>query len=281
MGNWDVDVDGNIDANKTLNLLTLTGANSIIGRAVVIHNATDNCAVTTSAGGRLAFCVIGISNMTNNMAASGATVVNATCVMMPTSAAVVGQSPMGQVWFTQMGNNVVVKAHFTGISNSHGFHVHQFGYTTADGTGSGGHWNPAGVNHGIPTSGFARHTGDMGNIFYYVSTDAYYSLTNDLLTLSGANSIIGRMVHIHQNIDNCGGLVGNAGSRIGQCVIGIANPGSLLTLPDGVPATQDSSACASTVYMTSHMHTDEADMGAVMNIIPSIVLVVLLVVAFI
>jgi len=67
-GNWQVDAQGTIAASKDLNLLTLTGANSIIGLAVVVHNMTDNCTDISSAGKRIGWGVIGIANVAGNTA---------------------------------------------------------------------------------------------------------------------------------------------------------------------------------------------------------------------
>lgn len=68
---------------------------------------------------------------------------------------------------------------------------------------------------------------------------------NDMLSLSGANNIIGRMVILHEKQDVCTQPVGDAGSRYAQCVIGIANPASNTPAnwPAGVPNTQDFTAC--------------------------------------
>jgi Cu-Zn family superoxide dismutase len=281
MGNWDVDATGNINQNKTLDLLSLTGLTSIIGRAVVIHNLTDNCVNVSSSGSRLAFCVIGIANMANNSAASGVDVVNATCIMRPTNTSTIEQKPLGQVWFIQTGNSVEVRAHITGITGPHGFHLHNYGTIAADGLGSGVHWNPDKNIHGIPNSNIPRHDGDMGNIFYYSNNAAYYTYTNDKLYLSGVESIVGRMVHIHMNFDNCNDPIGKAGDRIGQCVIGIANPATpALVLPDGVPSIQDIHNCisANTMIQTTEAPTDaatDASTNAVMNIIPSFAFAIL------
>ena len=46
----------------------------------------------------------------------------------------------------------------------HGFHVHEFGDESGtDAAMAKGHYNPAGVAHGLPPS-VPRHNGDMGSI---------------------------------------------------------------------------------------------------------------------
>jgi Cu-Zn family superoxide dismutase len=278
MGNWDVDSTGNVFQNKTLDLLSLHGANSIIGRAVVIHNDTDNCISVSSSGARLAFCVIGIANRAENNASVGATVVNATCIMKPTNTSTAGQMPVGQVWFIQGTYSVEVRAQITGMTGTHGFHVHQYGTVATDGLASGVHWNYGTYTHGIPQSGLSRHNGDMGNIYYYSAGTAYYSFDNDMLNLNGIESIVGRIVHVHQNPDICTPPIGLAGNRIGQCVIGIANPTTTpIALPVGVPTIQAVHTCFNSTTAPVQSATIPADnTNVAVNAIPSIVFAVVL-----
>jgi len=290
MGNWWVDENGSISESKNISdMISLSGNNSIIGRAVVIHSATDDCGTASSSGSRLAFCVIGIHNMTNNAASVAYKPPVATCIMTPTSSATEDQSPMGKIWFIQTASGVEVRANISGINGTHGFHIHTSGYITADGLGSGLHYDPEGMSHGIPSGVNPRHVGDMGNIYYYdpITNDAYYSFLNDKLSLSGVNSIIGRMVHVHMDPDVCLTANGKAGSRIGQCVIGIANPASMpVVLPQGVPTTQDYQACDSTAMAnpqttanpetTAVIPQTESNDNAVGNVIPSIVFMIVL-----
>lgn len=42
MGNITTDADGTATYDQTLDLIQLFGAKNVIGRAVVIHDATDN-----------------------------------------------------------------------------------------------------------------------------------------------------------------------------------------------------------------------------------------------
>jgi Cu/Zn superoxide dismutase len=49
----------------------LSGNQSAIGRAIVVHAATDDCVTIPSNGARLAFGVIGIANVAGNIAEQG------------------------------------------------------------------------------------------------------------------------------------------------------------------------------------------------------------------
>lgn len=75
---------------------------------------------------------------------------------------------MGYVWFTQKGDQLEVVGKIRGLNanQKHGFHIHQFGDTSADdGTSAGGHYNPGNDPHGAPTDpGSKHHAGDLGNI---------------------------------------------------------------------------------------------------------------------
>jgi Cu-Zn family superoxide dismutase len=249
MGNWTVSAGGVISQQKTLDLLTLTGGNSILGRAVILHQNFDDCTGTVgNAGGRLAQCVIGLatpaSTADTNNAAPSPGITTAICNIRPTA----GNNVTGTVMLIQTdptGPTRVV-AHLTGLDgNPHGFHIHEFGdVSSPTATAAGGHYNPLNVHHAIPPFP-VRHIGDMGNIVYYdQSGDAWYDYTNDMIDLDGEYSVIGRAIIVHQMVDNCASPVGNAGSRWGQCVIGVMNSTKpVITPPTGTTDTQDDTPC--------------------------------------
>src|SRR5664279_1868963 len=89
----------------------------------------------------------------------------------PTTKAVAVLSPLkgsgvkGVVTFEAVENGVRVVGNLTGLlPGKHGFHIHEFGDCSAeDGSSAGGHFNPAGMPHSMPSSD-KRHAGDMGNI---------------------------------------------------------------------------------------------------------------------
>ena len=141
----------------------------------------------------------------------------------------------GRVLFTQNQDNTVkVQALICGLAagSQHGFHVHEFGDLTGTDrtTNVGGHWNPLNSNHAYPPSS-SRHFGDMGNITTNDGGLATFTNTFNLLTLNGNHSIVGRAVVIHEKADDGAGATGNAGSKLGSCVIGAVD-----TLPS-LPAT--------------------------------------------
>ena len=89
-----------------------------------------------------------------------------------------------------------VKGTVTGLTQgNHGFHVHEFGDYSPEGgcANAGGHFNPAGRQHGGPNDE-ERHAGDLGNIVADASGEAIIYLEDCQIPLSGENSIIGRSV---------------------------------------------------------------------------------------
>ena len=89
-----------------------------------------------------------------------------------------------------------VKGTVSGLAQgNHGFHVHQFGdYSPSEGcANAGGHFNPAGRQHGGPNDD-ERHAGDLGNIVADASGVAIIDFEDCQIPLSGKNSIIGRSV---------------------------------------------------------------------------------------
>lgn len=102
----------------------------------------------------------------------------------------------------------------------HGFHIHEIGDCSApDGTSAGGHFNPSASEHGAPT-GEHRHNGDLGNIIADDAGNAKVSITDETISLSGENSIIGKSVIVHAGEDDLKTQpTGNAGSRVACGVI--------------------------------------------------------------
>ena len=120
-------------------------------------------------------------------------------------------------------------ARFSGLaSGPHGFHIHENGDCSADDASSaGGHFNPTETSHGAPASP-DTHVGDLGNI----SADAYgvaeLDVRNPKLFLSGTNSIIGKAVAIHADLDDLSTQpAGNAGEIVACGVIDRYRPEAL------------------------------------------------------
>ena len=143
-------------------------------------------------------------------------------VMSPTA----GNTAKGTVRFTQTDDGVKVVADIEGLSagQKHAIHIHQFGDATgSDGKKTGGHYNPEKHDHALPAKDM-RHAGDLGNLTADENGKAHYEVTVKNVTIAGMkNPIIGRGVIIHAKVDDGGQPTGNAGSRISQGVIGIAN----------------------------------------------------------
>jgi Cu-Zn family superoxide dismutase len=133
----------------------------------------------------------------------------------------------GKVTFTQTKSGVEIVGEFAGLTpGEHGFHVHEFGdCSMADGKCAGGHFNPTTQPHAGPDDA-KRHVGDLGNVKADASGKATYKRVDKMISLNGANSVIGRSVIVHADPDDfkTQDPPGNAGARIGCGVIGIADP---------------------------------------------------------
>ena len=148
----------------------------------------------------------------------------AVAVLHPTA----GSKCHGEVRFTQDGDSVKVVADIQGLTpgQKHAFHIHQFGDCSApDGMSAGGHYNPEGHQHGLPSTD-QRHAGDLGNLQADNDGKVRYEISVKNITIAGTmNPIIGRGVIVHAKPDDGGQPVGNAGARIACGVIGVGNPG--------------------------------------------------------
>lgn len=105
----------------------------------------------------------------------------------------------------------------------HGFHVHQFGdlRKVDDGSSAGDHFAPHGHQHGRPDTE-SRHVGDLGNIEADVNGVAHVDKVDDVISLAGSNSILGRALVVHAGEDKFTPPSGDAGSRVAFGVIGVA-----------------------------------------------------------
>ncbi len=140
-----------------------------------------------------------------------------------------GEAVSGKVFFEEAGGSVKVTGEVTGLApGKHGFHVHEFGDYTSGCTSAGSHFNPFGKTHGAPEDE-VRHVGDLGNVVAGDDGKVALNITDKGIQISGPNSIIGRAVVVHADVDDLGKgghelslTTGNAGGRLACGVIGIA-----------------------------------------------------------
>merc|ERR1712137_448741 len=145
LGSWEVN-GGEISQTKVLDLLTLSGSTSIMGRGVIVHDTADPCD-STSTGARIGYGVIGYTQASSNNAAQGESISKLVCSLQGTSNC---PDCEGEVYFQQVGSSVRVTAQVRGLSagSVHGIHVHQYGDVTdrSSGASLGGHWNLMATN---------------------------------------------------------------------------------------------------------------------------------------
>jgi len=154
--------------------------------------------------------------------AAAKAVSRAVCVLMP-----IGESQVsGEIEFRKNGDEVRVTGEVRGLApGKHGFHVHQYGDLTdrEAGKSAGDHYNPTGKPHARPEER-PRHVGDLGNIVANEEGVATIEITDPVIRLNGAHSIIGRGLVVHAGADEFTQPSGDAGGRVALGVIGIAEP---------------------------------------------------------
>ena len=142
--------------------------------------------------------------------ARGQDVTKATCKLESKS----GSQVTGTVTFTKAGDDLQVVADITGLKpGKHGFHIHEKGDCSApDAASAGGHFNPTHQHHGGPMTA-EHHVGDLGNIEADASGKAHLDWKGKM-SLSGADSIIGKSVVVHEKDDDLKtDPAGNSGAR--------------------------------------------------------------------
>ncbi|KAH7928410.1 hypothetical protein BV22DRAFT_1004867 [Leucogyrophana mollusca] len=153
-----------------------------------------------------------------------------------------GASPVtGTVTFTQSSKDgpVTVSGEINNLdpSSKRGFHIHALGDISGGCGTTGAHFNPFGKNHGAPLD-TERHVGDLGNIESDQYGTAAVSITDNVISLNGPLSIVGRAVVVHAGTDDLGKggnedslKTGNAGDRAACGVIGTLSRNRLITSP--------------------------------------------------
>jgi Cu-Zn family superoxide dismutase len=104
----------------------------------------------------------------------------------------------------------------------HGFHIHENGDCSApDAESAGGHFNPDGSPHGAPDNPASqRHVGDLGNVEADADGKAHYERTDQIISMEGDNSIVGKAVIVHAQSDDLQTQpTGGAGPRLACGVI--------------------------------------------------------------
>ncbi|KAM9995085.1 hypothetical protein ACTFIY_001269 [Dictyostelium cf. discoideum] len=142
-----------------------------------------------------------------------------------------GDGVDGIINFKQNDNKspVIISGVITGLKEGkHGFHVHEFGDTTNGCLSAGAHFNPFKKEHGSPNDE-NRHVGDLGNIESNQDKKSIINITDNIITLFGQNSIVGRSIVVHDKEDDLGRgnsqdskITGNAGSRLGCGIIALS-----------------------------------------------------------
>jgi Cu-Zn family superoxide dismutase len=147
---------------------------------------------------------------------------------------VISSKPIvGYIKFHQCSPNSLVNVafHLHGFlpHQTHAIHIHELGNMLDGCTSLGPHYNPTNTTHGsILYPDQPRHAGDLiNNLTSDDSGNFFFEYQDDLLTLYGDDSILGRSVVIHEKIDDLGRggnmeslITGNAGNRIACAIIG-------------------------------------------------------------
>lgn len=139
----------------------------------------------------------------------------------------------GRIYFTQTANGIHIKGKIEGLTPGlHGFHIHETGDLSQGCKSLKGHFNPLNKTHGARVNPDGkinkdRHLGDLGNIEANQKGVANIDFEDQLLSLNGKYTIVGRSIIVHQDPDDLGHggtpdslKTGSAGERIGCGVIG-------------------------------------------------------------
>jgi len=126
----------------------------------------------------------------------------------------------GSAVFTEKDGQVTMMAVFEGLSEgTHAIHLHEKAdCSAADGTSSGGHWNPTNEPHGKWGDAKGYHKGDIGNMEADANGNATISFSTDQWCIGCGDpnkDILNKAVIVHDSADDFKSQpTGNAGGRV-------------------------------------------------------------------
>ena len=132
----------------------------------------------------------------------------------------------GVVTFTQSGAEMKIVVDVTGLTpGKHGFHIHEYGDCSApDGN------RPAAISIRRTIRTRVTIPRNATKVTWVTlrptAGKAHLELTDNMMTMSGSKSIIGRGIIVHEKADDLKTTAptGNSGARVACGVIGIAQP---------------------------------------------------------
>jgi len=237
VGNIYVDTNGDCSLTINRDLLSLFGFQSVVGRAILVHQLLDDCSKdyygSGHAGVRHALGVIGINPSVNNTASVGPDIAACNVRLNPVFG-VTGVT--GDIFFkpNNQGTGTTMYARIVGLTAglSYGISIRSFGDITnlgdaVDGQalleiGLGPVLDPTGdTPHGLPTEAVHK-LGDLGNVVAAVDGQTYLVTTFTNLPLA---SIAARGFVLHESPDlgSAGGPDGGVGSFQAVGVIGVSD----------------------------------------------------------
>jgi len=134
-----------------------------------------------------------------------------------------GSSVTGHAHFTYADGQVTLTLQVENATpGEHAFHIHETGDCSAeDGSSAGGHWNPAGEEHGM-WGHPPFHLGDVGNLTVGEDGRGGLTLTTGLWSIGTGKpgDILGHALIVHAGVDDFTTQpTGNAGGRVACGVI--------------------------------------------------------------
>lgn len=130
-----------------------------------------------------------------------------------------GSNVKGTATFTEKNGEVTLLAKLTGLTPGiHAIHIHEKSdCSAADGTSTGGHWNPTFKKHGKFGVG-EYHRGDIGNFTADVNGNATVFFKTNEWAIGGTDetkNILGKGLIVHKDPDDFTTQpTGNAGARV-------------------------------------------------------------------
>ncbi|MFS4417078.1 superoxide dismutase family protein [Maribacter sp. 2307ULW6-5] len=126
----------------------------------------------------------------------------------------------GNVTFTEENGTVSMVGTFSGLTEGeHAIHLHETAdCSSADGTSTGGHWNPTNEPHGKWGDATGYHKGDIGNFMASADGTGTVEFSTDQWCIGCEDEnkdILGKAVIVHQGVDDFTSQPsGAAGARV-------------------------------------------------------------------